>query len=146
MKKELETKQVVKLEASPAEVWKVLTNPEDIKKYFFGTNVSSNWKAGSPIVFSGEWEGQEYVDKGTILELIPERKLVYDYWSSMSGTADSQENYGLITYRLTPDGNSTILEITQQGFDNEEKRDHSAESWKSVLESIKEVLYSRTVA
>jgi uncharacterized protein YndB with AHSA1/START domain len=146
MKKELEVRQEIKLDASSGEVWRVLTDPQDIKKYFFGTNVSSEWKEGSAIEFRGEWEGSEYIDKGTILELIPERKLVYNYWSSMSGTPDIPENYGLITYRLTPEGNSTILEITQQGFDDEEKRDHSSGSWKSVLESMKEVLYSRTMA
>lgn len=146
MNKDLVAKQSVNLNATPSEVWKVLTVPEEIKKYFFGTNVTSEWKVGSPIEFRGEWEGQEYVDKGTILELVPERKLVYDYWSSVGGTPDTSENYGLITYLLTPDKEGTLLEISQQGFENEEKRDHSIEGWKSVLESMKEVLYSRTLA
>jgi uncharacterized protein YndB with AHSA1/START domain len=146
MNKELVAKQTIKLNAAPSEVWKVLTDPREIKKYFFGTNVTSGWKVGSSIEFRGEWEGQEYIDKGTILELVTERKLVYDYWSSVGGTPDDQENYGLITYSLTPEGDGTLLEISQQGFDNEVKRDHSAESWKSVLESMKEVLYAKLLA
>ena len=146
MNKELVAKQSVKLNATPSDVWNVLTDPEEIKKYFFGTKVTSDWKVGGSIVFSGEWEGHEYIDKGTILELIPERKLVYDYWSSVGGTPDAPENYGLITYLLTPDNEGTLLEISQQGFENEEKRDHSVEGWKSVLKNMKEVLYSRTVA
>ena len=35
--------------APQAEVWKGLTDPEIVKQYFFGTNVKSDWKKGSPI-------------------------------------------------------------------------------------------------
>lgn len=136
----------IKLQASPSEVWKALTNPEDIKKYFYGTNTVSDWKVGSPIVFTGEWEGQPYEDKGTILELIPDKKLVYNYWSSFSGIEDIPENYANITYLLTPQEDGTLLEITQDGIETEEKRAHSEASWKSVLENLKEVLYSKTMA
>jgi hypothetical protein len=31
-----------------------MTNPEIIKQYMFGTNVISDWKEGSPIVWKGE--------------------------------------------------------------------------------------------
>lgn len=136
----------IKLQASPSEVWKALTSPEDIKKYFYGTNTVSDWKVGSPIVFSGEWDGQPYEDKGTILELIPGKKLVYNYWSSFSGIEDIPENYANITYTLTPQEDGTLLEITQDGIETEEKRAHSESSWKSVLENLKEVLYSKTMA
>lgn len=146
MNKELAVKQSAWLNASPEAVWNVLTDPGQIKKYFYGTDTISDWKVGSSIEFSGEWEGQEYVDKGIILELIPERKLVYNYWSSVGGTQDIPENYGLITYLLTPQNNGTLLEISQQGFENEEKRDHSVEGWKNVIESMKQIIQTETLA
>lgn len=146
MKKELVVKQTINLQASPSDVWKVLTDPADIKKYFFGTETESDWSVGSPVVFRGEWEGKEYIDKGTILESEPGKKLVYDYWSSFSGIDDIPENYSKITYLLTPQADGTLLEITQEGFVSEENRDHSDTSWKSVLENIREVLYSKTPA
>lgn len=146
MKKELVVKQTINLQASPSDVWKVLTDPADIKKYFFGTETESDWRVGSPVVFRGEWEGKEYIDKGTILESEPGKKLVYDYWSSFSGIDDIPENYSKITYLLTPQADGTLLEITQEGFVSEENRDHSDTSWKSVLENIREVLYSKTPA
>jgi uncharacterized protein YndB with AHSA1/START domain len=139
-------KQSIKLQASPSEVWRALTDPEEIKKYFYGTNAVSDWKVGSSIVFKGEWEGQPYEDKGTILELIPGEKLVYNYWSSFSGQEDIPENYANITYQLTPQQDGTLLEITQDGIESEEKRAHSESSWRSVLESLKEILYSKSMA
>lgn len=39
-------------------VWKALTEPEIVKQYFFGTDLVTDWKVGSPIIFQGEWEGQ----------------------------------------------------------------------------------------
>ena len=143
--KGLTVKQSIKLQASPSEVWSALTDPEKIKKYFWGTNTVSDWKVGSSIVFTGEWDGQPYQDKGTILEFIPEEKLVYNYWSSFSGIEDIPENYANITYQLTPQEDGTLLEITQDGIENEEKRAHSESSWKTVLENLKEVLYSKSI-
>jgi uncharacterized protein YndB with AHSA1/START domain len=35
-------------------VWDAFTNPEIIKKYMFGTTVSSEWKNGSEITWKGE--------------------------------------------------------------------------------------------
>lgn len=138
--KGLTAKQSIELNASPSEVWNALTNPEEIKKYFFGTNAISDWKVGSPIVFKGEWEGKPYEDKGTIEELIPGEKLIYTYWSSFSGTEDIPENYAHVGYFLTPRGKGTLLEITQDSIDTEEKKNHSESNWKAVLEKLKELL------
>ena len=57
------------IEASPAEVWKALTDPELIKKYMFGSEVVTDWQPGSPITWKGEYEGKPYEDKGEILEV-----------------------------------------------------------------------------
>lgn len=146
MKKEIEAKVSAEINASPAEVWKALTDPEDVKKYFFGTNVISDWKVGSPIKFTGEWEGTPYEDKGTILDLIPERKLVYDYWSSFSGTDDIPENYANVSYILTPSKSGTLLEIIQDGIADEERKTHSETNWKMILDGLKEVVTSKTEA
>ena len=37
------------IDASVDNVWDAFTNPETIKKYMFGTTVSSDWKNGSEI-------------------------------------------------------------------------------------------------
>ena len=62
--------------APAAKVWEALTNPAMIKQYLFGTEAISDWKVGSPITYKGEWQGKQYEDKGTIVELEPEKRLV----------------------------------------------------------------------
>ena len=59
------------IDASADKVWDAFTNPETIKKYMFGTTVSSDWENGSDITWKGEWKGKAYEDKGEIIQMDP---------------------------------------------------------------------------
>lgn len=121
-------------------VWDALTNPEQIRKYFFGTQAVSDWKKGSPIYFRGEWEGKKYEDKGTILNTIPNELFQYSYWSSMSGIEDKPENYVTVTYKLKEAGDQTKVTITQENIPDEKMREHSEQNWNKVLADLKKLL------
>lgn len=130
------------INAPASAVWKALTNEAMIKEYFFGTEVETDWQKGNSIVFRGSWQGQEYVDKGTILEIEEQQLLQYDYWSSMSGLEDKPENYATITCRLDSKDGRTKLTIEQQGFQDQDSCDHSAKNWESVLADLKSLVES----
>ncbi len=134
------------IHASPSKVWEALTNPELIKLYFFGTETITDWKVGSPILFKGIWDGKEYLDKGIILEIEPEKLLQYNYLSSFSGLEDKAENYAIITYSLIEVGGGTKLTITQANIASEEAQKHSEQNWGMVLKGLKELLEKKTVA
>ncbi len=121
-------------------VWQGLTDPAIVKQYFFGTNLKSDFKKGSRISFSGEWEGKTYEDGGTILEIDAPKLLKYTYWSSMSGTEDKPENYNDITYELHENNGVTALTITQDGIKSQDSADHSEQNWQSVFNGLKELL------
>ncbi|MBI3573097.1 MAG: SRPBCC domain-containing protein [Candidatus Kerfeldbacteria bacterium] len=128
------------INAQAAKIWEALTNPETIKQYLFGTNVETDWKEGSPIIWKGEWQGTEYEDKGTVLKVVPERLLETTYWSSMSGKTDSPENYNNVKYELSEGNAQTIVTITQDNNPTEESKKHSEENWNMVLKGLKELL------
>jgi uncharacterized protein YndB with AHSA1/START domain len=128
----------VDINAPRSAVWAAVTEPAEIKEWFFGTNLVTDWKPGSPIFFRGEWEGKEYEDKGEVLEYNPEESLSYTYWSSMGGTEDLPENYQTLRYTLTEGEGQTHLTIDQTDVASQEAADHSAENWKSVLVALKE--------
>jgi uncharacterized protein YndB with AHSA1/START domain len=128
------------IDASAEHVWEALTNPDLIRKYFFGTNTETDWKPGSPVKFSGEWEGKTYVDKGTVIEAEPQKKLKYNYWSSMSGIEDKPENYANITYTLEEKNGTTLLTVHQDNIPDEKTREHSEANWKMVLKQLKQLL------
>src|SRR5665647_3698883 len=140
MKDKLIAETSISVDASPAQVWKALTTPSLIKKYLMGTDVSTDWKEGSTITYSGEYEGKKYHDKGIIRKIEPEKILQSTYLSSMSGKDDKPENYNLVTYKIAIKDNKTILTLTQDNISTEKEKEHSIENWKMVLEKLKQVV------
>ena len=128
---------------SASKVWDALTKPELIKQYFFGVEVVSDWKVGSPIIYKGEWEGNTFEDKGNILKLEPEKLLLCNYWSSFSGLPDAPENYQNVAYELTPIKDGTRLTITQDGIKDEQSKQHTADNWKAVISAMKSLLENK---
>lgn len=123
-----------------AMVWDALTRPDLIKQYLFGTQVSTDWQVGSPITYSGVWQGKPYQDKGKIVEVVPGRVLASTFWSALAGLPDTPENYKRVRYELFPQGNATRLVITQDNNDSQEEASHSEENWKMVLDGMKKLL------
>jgi uncharacterized protein YndB with AHSA1/START domain len=142
MKNTLIAETSVSVDATPAQVWKVLTTPKLIKKYLMGTDVTSDWKGGSTITYNGEYEGKKYHDKGVIKKIEPEKILQSTYLSSMSGKEDKPENYNLVTYKITKRDDKTVITLTQDNNATEKEKEHSTENWKAVLKKLKEVAES----
>jgi uncharacterized protein YndB with AHSA1/START domain len=131
----------ITINASPKEVWEALTAPAIVKQWLYGTEVVSDWKIGSPLIYKGQWEGQAYEDKGTILQIEPQKLLKATYLSSMSGKKDSPENYNILTYQLEPaDGNKTKLTIVQENNPTQQAADQSAQNWTTMISAMKKLL------
>jgi len=139
MSKGLVVRKSVFIDADPVAVWDALVNPKKVKQYLFGTDTISDWKVGSRITYKGEWQGKQYEDGGTILQLVPEQILQSTYWSSMSGTEDKPENYATVTYELTKKNGGTLLSLTQDNCKTEEQKKHLEENWGMVLDGLKKV-------
>jgi len=138
MAKGFEAKKSVTIDAPKAKVWDALTNPEKVKQYMHGTNMSTDWNEGSPIFWRGEWKGKSYEDKGTVLEVEPQRLLRYTHWSPMGGSEDKPENYHTVTYELTGDDGKTTLALTQDNNATQAEADNMAQNnWGPVLEGLK---------
>ena len=142
MDAKLTAKASTSIHAPASKVWDALTKPELIKQYFFGTNVVTDWKVGSPIYYRGEWQGRLYEDKGKILEVEREKRLVSTHWSPLAGVPDSPENYHTVTYVLSEHNGSTDVTVSQDNNASEEEKVHSEENWKMVLSGLKKLLES----
>jgi uncharacterized protein YndB with AHSA1/START domain len=127
----------ITIETTPAKVWQALVTPAAIKQYMFGTNVTSDWKEGSPITWKGEWQGKAYEDKGVIRQFKPNQALQYTHFSPLAGLPDKPENYHTVSIQLSPDGNGTRVSLTQDNNPTEEARSHSEKNWKMMLDGLK---------
>ena len=130
------------ISASPAQVWAALTDPEQIRKFMFGSQVETDWQPGSPIVWKGEYEGKAYEDKGEIVEVEPERLLKVTHYSPLSGQPDVPENYHTLTYELAKRDTRTHVSLSQDNNASEAEADHSRGMWEQLLSSLKEVVES----
>jgi uncharacterized protein YndB with AHSA1/START domain len=140
MDKKLIAKASTTIHAPVAKVWDALINPATIKQYMFGTNVVSDWKKGSPIVFKGEWQGRKYEDKGVILDLQPQRKLSYSHFSPLSGLPEKPENFHTVTIDLVDRGRQTLVALSQDNNADEKEREHSQKNWETMLTGLKKLL------
>jgi|SRR5690348_13558468 uncharacterized protein YndB with AHSA1/START domain len=131
------------ISAPAARVWDALTDPEKVKQYMMGATVSSDWKAGSPISWKGEFKGKSFEDKGRIQRIEPNKVLEYTHYSPMSGEPDVPENYHLVTVTLTPDGTGTRVDLTQTNNPTDEGRKHSEDNWKQMLAGMKKVVEAK---
>jgi uncharacterized protein YndB with AHSA1/START domain len=128
------------IDASIDEVWDALTNPDKIKKYMFGTTVSSNWRQGDDITWKGEWNGKAYEDSGKIVQIKPKSRLAYTHFSPLAGLPDSPENYHVVTIELTQMNNSTTVSLSQDNNKTEDERQHSEKNWHMMLSELKKLL------
>jgi uncharacterized protein YndB with AHSA1/START domain len=128
------------INAPASKVWEALTKPELIKHYLFGTDVISDWTPGSPILYRGEWQGKPFEDKGQVVEVEPEKRLVTTHWSPLSGVPDRPENYHMVTYELVEKDGRIEVTIRQDNNSSEEEKQHSEQNWKTVLEGMKKLM------
>ena len=131
------------IDAPPSQVWAELTDPEQIKKYMFGSQVETDWRPGSPIVWKGEYEGKQYEDKGEIVEFEPERRLKVTHFSPLSGKEDVPENYHTLVYELEEHGAKTRVSLSQDKNPTEEAAEHSRANWEQMLSGLNQVVESR---
>lgn len=140
MENNLILKKDLKIGAPISEVWEALIDPVKLKQTMFGCDIITNWEIGSEILFKGSWEGNEFVDKGTIKDFQKEKSYEYNYWSNFSGLPDLPENYSIVKFRLDKLGNETILSLEQSNFATQMMYEHSDKNWDAALNSLKELI------
>jgi uncharacterized protein YndB with AHSA1/START domain len=142
MNKTFIAKAIITINEPSSKVWEALTTPSMIKQYFFGVDIVTDWKVGSPIIYKGQWQGKSFEDKGKILKFEPEKVLISTHWSPLSGVSDSPENYHTVIYELSGRGGDTQVTITQDNNASEEEKADSERNWNMMLDGLKKLLES----
>jgi uncharacterized protein YndB with AHSA1/START domain len=132
------------MNASPDVVWAALTTPTVLGNAFFGSQVQTSWKVGSPIHFRGEWKGKAFEDKGEVKAFSPSKQLRFTHWSALSGVPDSPENYHVVSFDLAPSGKGTQVTLTQENEDGKpvatNVRQELTKNWTAILDGLKKAV------
>ncbi|MFO0323036.1 MAG: SRPBCC domain-containing protein [Bacteroidota bacterium] len=143
-------KNSIGINASIHTIWDVLVNPEKTKRYMYGCETVSDWKAGSDLLWKGNDGGKETVFvKGKIISLEESKKLTYTVFDPHSTMEDIPENYLTVSYELATVDNETVLTVTQGNYHNVadgERRYKEAynngQGWNPILIQIKQIAES----
>ena len=128
------------VDADRQRVWTALTDPAEVKQWFFGTDLETDWSPGSSITWSGEWEGKPYQDKGEVVAVDEPNRLEVTHFSPLTGQEDAPENYHTLVYALDGDEAGTKVTITQDNNGDQAEADRNSETWGQMLEALKKHL------
>lgn len=127
------------IDAPPARVWDVITDPAATKEFMFGAELTTDWMVGGPVTWNGTWDGKDYQDKGVVLEVEPGRRLVYTHFSPLTGQEDKPENYHTLTWTLTDQDGRTQLVLSQDNNPSAEAAEHSKGMWDQLVADVKKI-------
>jgi uncharacterized protein YndB with AHSA1/START domain len=102
------------LNAPINKVWDVLTKPELVKQWQYGSDLITDWKVGSDIRFRAEWKGQIFEQWGKVLEIVPQKLIRYSLFAPRPGLEDKPENYFVMNYILSEENNCIKLNIIHE--------------------------------
>ena len=132
---------VTYIETTPEKLWEALTSSEFSRRYWFGTEVKSDWKVGSPfaLVMSGTT-----TDVGEVLEVDRPRRLSYTFHHVLSEAA-RKERPTKVVFTIEPHGKIVKLTLTHGDFeDGSVILDGISKGWPAILSSLKSLLESGT--
>jgi uncharacterized protein YndB with AHSA1/START domain len=95
--------------ASPASVWKAITDKDQMKQWYFDVD---DFKAqvGFEFEFQGQNEGRTFQHLCKVTEVITGRKLAYSWrYKGFGGNS-------LVTFELFGEGDKTRLKLTHEGL------------------------------
>jgi uncharacterized protein YndB with AHSA1/START domain len=142
---------VTYIRTTPEKLWAALTDPQTIRKYWFGITAESDFKPGSP--WSLNFEDGRTADTGEILEAAAPRRLVIR-WRNEFKPELKAEGYSRCTMEIEttdyyPDrgGKAVKLTITHE-LEGEGTKFIEAVSagWPKVLSNLKSLLETGDVA
>jgi uncharacterized protein YndB with AHSA1/START domain len=111
-----------------------------VKQWQYGSDVITDWQKGSPIVYHSEWEGTVYEQRGTILEIEPEKLVKYSLFAPRPGLDETPENSFIMTYRVEELDGKTMLTITQDDPREQQPQEQAEETENTVLNSLKKLV------
>lgn len=132
------------IRTTPEQLWSALTDPDFVKRYWFGCSVETDWRVGSSwrLLFA---DGR-VADQGEIIEVDPLRRIVIK-WHNEWKPEMKAEGYSRCTMELEPVDGAVKLTVTH-GMDRAGSKFIEAVSggWPRILSNLKSLLETGEVA
>jgi len=125
------------IETTPDKLWQALTDSAFTRRYWFNTELKSNWKVGSPVALV--MDGKT-TDTGEILEAERPRRLSYTFKHELSDEM-RKEPATKVVFAIEPYGNLVKLTVTHEGFvEGSKLLGGISKGWPAILSGLKSLL------
>jgi uncharacterized protein YndB with AHSA1/START domain len=130
---------VTYIKTTPERLWDALTSSEFSRRYWFGTELRSDWRVGSSLALV--MDGTT-TDVGDILEADRPRRLAYTFKHILREELRA-EPATKVVFVLEPHGDLVKLTLTHEGFvEGSKLLDGISKGWPAILSSLKSLLES----
>jgi uncharacterized protein YndB with AHSA1/START domain len=128
----------VEVAATPAAAWAALTDPDTVRRYYYGTAPRTTWEVGSPIEFVDDDGDAQIV--GEVLEFEPPRRLAHTFIATWYGERDDQ---GSLHWEVAPSGTGCRITLIHRGARAQTREgSETADGSRHIIDSLKELLES----
>lgn len=126
----------VEVTASPGAAWHALTDPDTVKRYYYGTSPRTTWEVGSVIDFVDDAGDVQLT--GEVLEFDPPRRLAHTFIATWYGDRDDQ---GSLHWEVAPTAAGARITLVHRGA-RAESREGSETSGGSreIIEALRDLL------
>ena len=128
----------VEVAATPAAAWTALTDPDTVRRYYYGTAPRTTWEVGAPIEFVDD-DGESQI-VGEVLEFEPPRRLAHTFIATWYGERDDQ---GSLHWEVAPSGTGCRITLIHRGARAQTREgSETADGSRHIIDALKELLES----
>lgn len=136
----------IKINATPHQIWEVLTLADHTQKYMYGCKAISTWEEGALLKWEMLHEGKLFIPvEGIILTIEKPFVLTYTVIDPYADYENIIENHLQVNYHIEAiNENESRLTISQYGFEAVESGEkryeeiyNDGKGWESIVQQIK---------
>ena len=126
----------VEVTASADAAWAALTEPDTVKRYYYGTSPRTTWEVGAPIDFVDD-DGDVQLT-GVILEFEPPRRLAHTFIATWYGERDDQ---GSLHWEVAPTATGARITLVHRGARAETREGaETSGGSREIVEALRDLL------
>lgn len=127
------------LPAEIEDVWRALTDPDDVQQYYYENVVESTWMPGEPVRYL-DADGAVMIT-GTVVEVDEPHRLVHTFAFTSHAQADAAgDAESRVTWTMEPSDEGTRVSLVHDRFDSENATWRAVEDgWDQILDGLVEL-------
>lgn len=121
------------------DVWRALTDPDEVQQFYYDNVVESTWMPGEPVRYRNADE--QVMIEGTVLDVDAPHRLVHTFTFTEHAQPDAAgDPPSRVTWTMEPDDDGTRVTLVHDGFESRNATWRAVEDgWDQILDGLVEL-------